>query len=131
MSLFRTVSVFELPEGNVYEQMCKSASYIQAIYCFPVPSEYFVSLENKVNQNSSYLEQHIYFHSEEKYKEWYGIFGEILEELMEEIHEDFLSYGIVYRRFFDDVEVSGAARAESLSEFRTKFNENNEYIDLP
>jgi hypothetical protein len=130
MEIFKTVTVFEMSSGDVYAKMCESASYIQAIYCFPSPSEYFATIEQKINDERSYFEQHIYFHDEEKYKEWYAVFGEILEELVEEIAEDFAKNNISYRRFFDNVEISGAARAEPMSDFQTKFDENNKSLDL-
>lgn len=130
MEIFKTVTVFEMLSGDVYAKMCESASYIQAIYCFPTPSEYFAIIEQKISEDRSYFEQHIYFHNEEKYKEWYAIFGEILEELVEEINDEFSKNDISYRRFFDNVEISGAARAEPMSSFQTKFNENNQALDL-
>jgi hypothetical protein len=125
MEIFKTVTVFEIASGDVCAKMFESAAYIQAIYCFPVPSEYFLIIEQKISENKSYFEQHIYFPNEEKYKEWHGIFGEILEELVEEITDDFSKHNISYRRFFDNVEISGAARAEPMGDFQTKFNESN------
>ena len=130
MEIFKTVTVFEIASGDLYAKMCESASYIQAIYCFPNPSEYFTLIEQKVNREKSYFEQHIYFHNEEKYKEWYAVFGEILEELVEEIADEFAKSNISYRRFFDNVETSGAIRAEPMSDFQTKFNDTNESLDL-
>jgi hypothetical protein len=130
MEIFKTVTVFEMLSGDVCAKMTESASYIQAIYCFPVPSEYFLIIHQKVNNTKSYLEQHIYFHNEEKYKEWYAIFGEILEELVQEITDDFSKNNISYRRFFDNVEISGAARAEPMIDFQTKFNESNPPSDI-
>ena len=110
--------------------MCESASWIQATYCFPVPSEYFLIIHQKVNNTKSYLEQHIYFHNAEKYKEWYAVFGEIMEELMEEIQDDFSKNGISCRRFFDDVEICGVKNAELMHAFETKFNENNPELSM-
>lgn len=130
MSLFRTIGIFETQEGDVYEQMCKSTAYIQAIYCFPVPSEYFAIIEQKISENRSYFESHIIFNDEEKYKEWYSIFGEICEELMEEIDTDFTNSGIKYRRFFEKVEIAKAANAEPIEDFVSKFNDNNKPLDL-
>lgn len=128
MEIFKTVTVFEVESGDVFEKMCESISYVQITYCFPYPSEYFFLIQEKASEDRSYIEHHIYFHNEEKYKEWYSVFGEITEELVDEFKEDFEKKQITHRRFFDNVEVSGAARAEPMNTFQSKFNEN--YKDI-
>ena len=130
MSNFRTVAVFECENKDVYAEMCKSIAYVQTIYCFPFPSEFFESMKIKSNESKDYVEQEIVFHSEEKYKEWFEIFGSILEELIDEMNVDFEKSKITYRRFFQNIEISRASRAEPLENFQTKFTENYKAYDF-
>ena len=104
METFKTIGVFEIASGDVFAKMCESASWIQATYCFPVPSEYFLIIHQKVNNTKSYL--------------------------MEEIQDDFSKNGISCRRFFDDVEICGVKNAELMHAFETKFNENNPELSM-
>ncbi len=124
MSNFRTISVFECYD-DVYATICKSVTYIQLLYCFPTPSEYFQKIESKISEDRRYLEQHIIFENYEKYQEWFNVFGEITEELTQELLVDLDAGAITLKRYFEDLELSKAKfAAYPLSSFQSKFNDN-------
>jgi hypothetical protein len=121
---FRTIAVFEC-NNDVYAAIGKSITYIQLLYCFPTPSEYFKSIEDKISEDKTYLEQYIIFENYEKYQEWFDVFGEITEELVKELLVEFEELSITLNRYFEDVELSKALyNAFPISSFESKFNDN-------
>ncbi len=125
MPTFRTVSVFECTNKDVWQEMWKSIVYTQLTYCFPTPSEYFQSVQFIISEDHTYLEQHINFENEEKYNEWYDIFGEITEELTAEFIEDIEKFSITCKRYFEDVELAKVSwNAYPLSDFKSKFDDS-------
>ena len=120
MEAFRCVTVFKKDGiGDVVLEMNTSNAYVQGSYCFSDPSEYYTS-QFLVSNDLNYTEFHITFNNFDSYKDWYNVFGEIVEELMAIMKDDFKPYNITIERYFDNVELSGVADALPYTSFKSK-----------
>jgi hypothetical protein len=109
-------------DNDIMRDMNNSISFIQTSYCHPTPSEYFESIDVKVSDDKLYSEIYINFPSSETYSDWFGVYGDITEELYLEIQEEFKPLGIKIERFFDSVEHSRCYDAQPIENFVSKFS---------
>lgn len=124
MQNFKTVTIWRSKEGNVHSQLLDSLIYLQVVYCFPFPSEYFENIEQKLSTGLNYLEQHITFTSEEKYHEWFDIFGEIMEELMGELELEANVKELSVERYYEKIPSgNNTLNIQLLENFVSEFND--------
>lgn len=124
MSEFRAITVFEITNGDIVEELNNSIAYVQATYCFPMPSTYFNSVETKISNDKTYLEIHPYFRSEESFKDWLDVYGEIIEDLMGEVIEDLAECQLKVTRYVDNPELVDTSNMLNCSNFKSKILDN-------
>lgn len=98
-------------EVNVIKSLESSIAWNQLYYCHPHPSNYIDNITVNLSEDKSYVEFHADHNSLELYNDWFETFGEISEELYKECIDELEPQGLVFERFFSDVE---KARLEVL-----------------
>lgn len=121
---FKKIVTFTQENDNfdIWTELNKSIAFVQALYCHPMPSEYFDNIDFRFNSDKTYCESQSTHPSQEAYKEWLSVYGEIVEELYLEMQEDFKPLGIKVERFIDNVEISGMFDAQPMENFISKIS---------
>ena len=109
-------------DRDIWAEMTKSVAFVQGMYCHPFPSEYFENIDWQFNDTLSYCEAHSYYTSEESYKKWNEMYGEVMEEIYLEMLNEFESLEITIERFVDNVEISGMNDAKPIEQFVSKIS---------
>jgi len=107
-------------ETDIYRDLHESISFVQGLYCHPTPSEYFSNIEFNISEDKTHCEIIIEHPSQQHYLEWESVYGEIMEELYQEMLEEYKAYNITSERFVDDVEIANMKDAKPISEFVSK-----------
>ena len=107
-------------EVDIYRDLHESISFVQGLYCHPSPSEYFSNIEFLISEDKTHCEIIIEHPSQEHYLEWESVYGEIMEELYQEMLEEYKAYNITSERFVDNVEIANMKDARPTSEFISK-----------
>lgn len=129
-NFLKVVTIEQLTPDNegkfdVVSILESSVAWIQLAYCHPNPSQYFEDFIVNISEDKSYIEFYIVHSSVEDYKNWYETFGEVSEELYQEVLNDIESEGLVFQRFFSNIdeaklEVLGN-HAQNIDNFQSRF----------
>lgn len=112
-------------EIDVIKSLETSIAWSQLYYCHPHPSNYIEHIVVNLSEDKSYVEFHADHGTLESYNDWFKTFGEISEELYKECIDDLEPQGLVFERFFSDLdnaqlEVLGS-HAQHLKNFVSRF----------
>jgi len=111
-------------EIDVIKSLETSIAWSQLYYCHPHPSNYIEHIVVNLSEDKSYVEFHADHGTLESYNDWFNTFGEISEELYKECIEELEPQGLVFERFFSNVEKAQLEvlgnHAQSLENFVSK-----------
>ena len=91
-------------EIHVIKTLETSVAWHQLYYCHPHPSNYIDNVTVNLSEDKSYAEFHADHNSLETYNDWFKTFGEISEELYKECIDELETEGLIFERFFSDVD---------------------------
>jgi hypothetical protein len=111
-------------DANIVKELI-SAPILPVMECFSTTMEmsgkygssFLTGILNFINQNGDYLEVHMEFIDENKYREWHDIFGEIHDKARAELDQYFRENGIVFARYFQYPDLADLQGSKNLSEF--------------
>lgn len=122
---FKTVGTFEKEGSNIITELLLMPEWQNSELFFVAQDEessaigslFFESTEVRTNEDRSYFETHIYFHSEEKFLEWWEAYGAIHEEIFIATLAKIADLGITVHRYFDNPALVEIENALPMSDF--------------
>lgn len=103
---FQTITVFEKEGAQVEAEIWATPGWFKFSQCFLYENNpYIAKLDQKINEDGSYIEYFIDYHNEEAYLAWYEEWKHIHDELRVKVIENLKSRGIESKLYWPAVDV--------------------------
>jgi|LauGreDrversion4_2_1035121.scaffolds.fasta_scaffold915548_2 hypothetical protein len=120
---FTTITVFEKEGAQVEAEMWATPGWFKMSQCFVYENNPYISkMDLKANQEGSYLEVYIEYHSKEAYEAWHAEWKHIHDELRFKVMENLKTRGIDNKLYWPDQGIPAPENetAYSLDQFVSK-----------
>lgn len=105
--VFRIIGVFEKSGSNVIELMWKTPQYTELLECYLFDGNPYSVSSYKLNEDISYAEIYLDYHSEQFYRMWYDEFKDQYVPLIKTVFDRFRAQDIYAQLYFDPIDLPG------------------------